>query len=90
MFKLLPQNKEFPKSFPLELFNILVLLVEQAKRVIFEFTQRQRFVCSLRVDLLVQVVLSIVHRLHDILLPGDPSLNLDIEAVLQLYTLVVS
>lgn len=38
MFKLLAQNKELSESLSLKLLNVLVLLIQQAKRVILEFS----------------------------------------------------
>jgi hypothetical protein len=90
IFKLLSKNKEFAEGLPLERLYVLVLFVELPEGLVLETAQTERLVSAFCIDLLLQPVLSIVDLLHYIFLPLDPSFNLRIKPVLQLYNLIMT
>lgn len=90
IFKLLSKNKELAEGLPLERLYVLVLFVELPEGLVLETAQTERLVSAFRIDLLLQPVLGIVDLLHYIFLPLDPSFNLRIKPVLQLYNLIIT
>ena len=83
MLESLPQSHELSHGLSLEFFDILVLPLKLPICLIFECTKFQRLVCALIIYLLLEVVLAIVHLLHDVLLTFYPRLNLAIKLILQ-------
>ena len=85
VLKAFSETHEFGHSLFLELFDVLVLLLQLLCCVVLECSELQRLVRSLIVNLLLQVVLAVDHLLHYVLLALDSRLNLAIELVLQVY-----
>jgi len=90
IFKLLSKNKELAEGLTLERLYVLVLFVELPEGLVLETAQTERLVSAFCIDLLLQPVLGIVDLLHYIFLPLDPSFNLRIKPVLQLYNLIMT
>ena len=86
VLKLLAELHKFDHGVALELFDILVLLLQLTGAVVFEGSELERFVRSLSVNLLLQVVFGVVDLLHDVLLALDTSCYFAIELVLESYT----
>lgn len=79
----LSESHKLGHSFPLELFDIFVLFFKLTVSCVLEGTELQRLVSALVINLLLQIVLAVIHLLHDILLTFDSHLNLTIELVLK-------
>lgn len=85
MFELLSVPHELGHSFTLEFFDVLVLPPEVHGDSVFEGSELERLIGSLFVDLLVELVFSVINFLQDVLLSFDSGCNFPIEAVLQTY-----
>ena len=60
-----------------------MLLLQLVVSVVFELTKLECLVSTLLVKLFVQIVLAIVHFLHDVFFTLNARLNLTIKLVLQ-------
>ena len=85
MLKALSQPHELGHGFSLEFLDVFVLLLKLTVRGVLEGAELEGLVCSLVINLLLQVVLAIVHLLHDVLLALNTRLYLTIELVLKTY-----
>lgn len=83
MLKALTKTHELSHSLALKLLNVFVLLLQLTVRGVFECTKLKRFVGTLVVNLLLQVVLAIVNFLHDILFSLDSRLYFPIKLILK-------
>lgn len=77
------ESHELSHGLPLKLFDIFVLFFKLTVSCVLKCTKLQRLVSALVINLLLQVILAVVHLLHDILLTFDSHLNLAIELVLK-------
>jgi len=81
----LSQAHELRHCFLLELFDILVLLLQLRIGAVLEGSQLESLVGSLVVNLLLKVVLAVVDFLHDVFLAFNARLHLTVKLVLKTY-----
>jgi hypothetical protein len=76
---------ELDHGLALELLHVLMLLLELLVALVLKGAQFERLVGPLRIDLLLQVVLVVVHLLHYVLFSFDTGLYFRVELVLQAF-----
>lgn len=85
MLELLPEFHEFNHRLLLELLDVLVLLLQLPRAVVFECAKLQRLVGALCINLLLQLVLGIVDFLENVFLSFNTCCHLPVELILQFF-----